>query len=65
MSDKRPPTVIYLPSSGGYTGSRIISEVSDFAFRESDISDVPACSPKIVGDSHFVDTALTRMVAWW
>ncbi|KAF9778444.1 hypothetical protein BJ322DRAFT_1105307 [Thelephora terrestris] len=36
MSNKRPPTVIYLPSSGGYTGSRIVSESEDrrrFPFR--------------------------------
>ncbi|KAF9789460.1 hypothetical protein BJ322DRAFT_1105311 [Thelephora terrestris] len=36
MSDKRPPTVIYLPSSGGHTSSRIVSESEDrrrFRFR--------------------------------
>ena len=63
MPDSQPSTVIYLPSSGGHTGSRVVSEVSDFAFWQGDIDDLPTRSVRTAGDFHFAGIVLTRMVA--
>lgn len=63
MRSAPPPSVIYLPSSGGHTGSRITPEVS-YLLDKPDATYLIQSSLLPAGDFHFVATAFRKTEVW-